>query len=255
VLRLGNRSMSVIGNSIPPRDPSGRFTRRTNAPLPLLPAESPEQLESEAAPLPYLTQPHARPNDLRPTLPSPSLLWFRNSAHLRRSPPPDVETEVVRFKESTREEEGHEIDDLMRRMRGLSVRDEAYALLYAKCAAWYPTVAQSLPKPQIVNHTHTTFSVQTSAPPPPPSRPSWPATVNPPPPPSSANPSSFFRPPARSDGCAFCSQPGHRMRTCPSAQEYVRTGRTIIQDDRLSLPNVKSPFPSCRAYPWLAKNA
>jgi hypothetical protein len=51
-----------------------------------------------------------------------------------QSPPPETETRVIHFKDSTWEEEGREIDDLIRRMCGLSVQDEAYTTLYGRCA-------------------------------------------------------------------------------------------------------------------------
>ena len=162
----------------------------------------------------------------------------------RHSPPIEAETKIVHFKESTREEEGREIDDLMRRMRGLSIHDETYAMLYGRCAAWFPTVAQGLPKPQIVDHgatSLTAFTVQTppSLPlPPTPTQQSWPAPAIPLPTPlPPSNPSSFFRSSVRSDSCAFCLQTNHRIRGCPVAKEYVRLGRALIVEDRLSLPN------------------
>ena len=175
--------------------------------------------------------------------------FYPRSSNARPSSPPVVETKVVRFKDSTREEEGREIDDLLRRMRGLSTRDESYALLYGRCAAWFPTVAQSLPKPHIVEHESaslTAFSVQTSPllPPPPPTQQSWPTSSNSlPTTPSSSNPSSFFRAPLRPDGCAFCTQSGHRVRGCPTAKEYLGLGRVLVQGDRLYLPNGQ-PIPN-----------
>jgi hypothetical protein len=43
--------------------------------------------------------------------------------------------------------------------------------------------------------------------------------------------------------CAFCLQPGHHVRECTSAQEYVRLGRALVLGDRLSLPNGQ-PIPN-----------
>ena len=40
----------------------------------------------------------------------------------------------------------------------------------------------------------------------------------------------------KTDGCAFCAQAGHRVRGCPAAHEYVRTGRTLVRNDQLILP-------------------
>jgi hypothetical protein len=50
-------------------------------------------------------------------------------------------------------------------------------------------------------------------------------------------------PPFQPDGCAFCLQSGNRVRTCPTASECVRSGRTSIQGNRISLPNGQ-PIPN-----------
>ena len=168
----------------------------------------------------------------------------------QRSPAPEVETKVVRFKESTREEDDHDVEDLVKRMHGLSVREQSYAVLYARCAFRFPSVAQCLPKPILDQNapappsSATTFSLQTPAPPPPPSHTPWPVAPNPAPPPQFApDPSAFFHPRARTDGCSFCSHIGHRVRECPTAQEYVRSGRATVLGDRLYLPNGQ-PIPN-----------
>jgi hypothetical protein len=109
------------------------------------------------------------------------------------------------------------------RMHGLSVQERSYTLLYTQCLRRYPELAPMLPKPEIVRDA-------------PPSRYSYQTTTAPPPPPS-ADASAFFRPRPRADGCAFCVQPGHRVRECPAAQEYVHTGRASIRDGRICLPN------------------
>ena len=81
---------------------------------------------------------------------SPSPIdYIPRDSHYRRSdirytPPPVIETTVVRFEESIREEEEREVEDLMRRMHGLSVNEEAYLMLYVRCALRSPQV---LPKP------------------------------------------------------------------------------------------------------------
>lgn len=75
--------------------------------------------------------------------------------------------------EPTREDEDREVEGLMKRMHGLSVHEESYAVLFARCALRFPNVAQSLPKPVFAQHMPTpapTFSLQVSimSPPPPP---------------------------------------------------------------------------------------
>ena len=177
--------------------------------------------------------------------------------HYRRSeaqpPPPEVATKIVRFKEPSREDEDREMDDLMERMHGLSVREKPYAMLYMRFASRFPYLSQNLPKPVIDQQTPapisaptpptsyppptTSFSFQTPAPQP--ARQSWATSTNPPTP-HFADSASFFRPRVRTDGCSFCMQSGHRIRECPSAQEYVRTGRALVMGDRLHLPNGQS---------------
>ena len=182
---------------------------------------------------------------------SPSPEYRDRHSDVRQSPAPDIETRVVRFKEPlhSREDE-REVDELMSRMNGLSTHDKAYAVLYGRCALRFPSVAQVLPKPSFAQSTPSptstaTFSVQTPPAPAPPQQP-WTAAAHhlpAPLPPSTSNSSSFFRPRVRPDGCAFCLQSGHRVRECPSAQEYVRSGRALVLDDRLSLPNGQ-PIPN-----------
>ena len=137
----------------------------------------------------------------------------------------------------------------MRCMQGLSVRNETYVMLYTRCAQRFPNIALLLPKPPFAQsmpeHAPTAlFSFQA-----PTSLPStlsqpWPA---PPIPSSTSQPTShmppFFRSRARPEGCAFCLQSGHRIRECPSAQEYVRLGHALVLGDRLSLPNGQ-PIPN-----------
>ena len=192
----------------------------------------------------------------RRRLPSPTRYTAREPS-LRRidsqPPQPEAETKVVRFKDTTREEEDREIDDLMERMHGLSVREKSYAMLYARFAHRFPHVAQNLPKPVIDQqmpapvHTSTSipssssFSLQASAPPPSSTAQSWPTAATPSIPFPNADASAFFRP--RPIGCAFCTAPNHRIRECLTAQEYVRTGRAIIlgSPGRLHLPNGQLP--------------
>ena len=160
----------------------------------------------------------------------------------RHATPAAYETRVIHLKEPSREEEEREAEDLVKHMRGLSVHEEAYAMLYTRCTLRFPSIVQLLPKPLLTQPTRppapaASFSMQVPTPPSSTQHP-WPITSIPQSPPQVAsNPTSFFRTRARSDGCAFCSQTSHRVRECPSAQEYVRTGRALILEDRLSLPN------------------
>jgi hypothetical protein len=49
--------------------------------------------------------------------------------------------------------------------------------------------------------------------------------------------SSFFQPRPRLEGCSFCLQPDHRIRLCPIAMDYVFSGRAMVVEDKLCLPN------------------
>src|SRR6266702_4109757 len=163
--------------------------------------------------------------------------------HLPRAPSPPrnpapAETRTVRFVEPTREEEDRELDELMDKMHGLSVRERSYAVLYARCAHRYPDVARDLPKPEIVQ----SYPFQTSAPSTFPPRQPWAAPQNrsAPLPPNISPEDAFFRARPRPIGCSFCSQTDHRIRECPIARDYVRTGRAMVINDRIHLPNSQS---------------
>ena len=94
-----------------------------------------------------------------------------------------------------------------------------------------PTPPTSYPPPT------TSFSFQTPVPQP--ARQSWATSTNPPTP-HFTDSASFFRPRVRTDSCSFCMQSGHHICKCPSTQEYVRTGRTLVMGDRLHHPNGQS---------------
>ena len=193
---------------------------------------------------------HARPPSPRARASSPT-----------RDRGPTVETRTVRFKEPTREDEDRELEELMDKLHGLSIRDRNYAVHYAHCVNRFPNVAQNLPKPDLCQTTQS-YAFQNSAPyqnptpyqnspvfqnpatfhnpaafqnPVPPaaaSRQPW-ADRSAPPPPAVSDP-AFYRPPSR---CMFCSQTNHLIKECPIAHEYVRTGRAVVINNRMHLPN------------------
>jgi hypothetical protein len=124
----------------------------------------------------------------------------------------------------------------MNKMHGLSVREHTYAILYGQCAHRFPNIARDLPKPEIAQPTVPAFYQAPAISPP--SRQQWPRPSNPvAPPPPSITTDGFFRSRARTEGCAFCTQPGHRIRECTTALEYVHAGRAAVVDDRIRLPN------------------
>jgi hypothetical protein len=139
-------------------------------------------------------------------------------------------------------------------MHGLSVHDSTYAVLYAQCIWRFPDIAQVLAKPDLFQTASTAayqapvsqaWSQPTATllvkPTSNPARQSW--IQSSPPVAVPTDPSQFFRRPRRTSGCVFCAQRGHQVRGCPAAEEYVRTGRALIQNDRLHLPNGQ-PIPN-----------
>src|SRR5258708_7357934 len=126
----------------------------------------------------------------------------------RHATPAAYETRVIHLKEPSREEEEREAEDLVKHMRGLSVHEEAYAMLYTRCALRFLSIVQLLPKPLLTQPTRppapaASFSMQV------PTLPSsthhpWPVTSIPQSPPQVAsNPTSFFPTRARSYDWSF----------------------------------------------------
>ncbi|KAI9429881.1 hypothetical protein H4582DRAFT_2088124 [Lactarius indigo] len=201
------------------------------------------------APDPHASDPYNRPPETYARAPEPP--------HPRtHAPGPSVETKTVRFKEPTREEEDRELEDLMDKMHGLSMRERSYAVLYARLAHRYPDVARNVPKPEL---TQPSYAFQTPSTPTSSSRQPWTERSVPAPPPAVSSDSSFFR--SRAMSCAFCSQTNHRIRECPIAQEYVRLGRAVVINDRIHLPNGQ-PIPNnvpganlqTKINTWMARN-
>ena len=173
---------------------------------------------------------------------------------------PEYETRTVHLtnpdpRQAAPADEKTELADIINKMHGLSIRDPTYAVLYAQCTLCFPSIAQMIPKPDFFQPTPTTtyqapvsqpqqhmptntlLAEPVSAP----ARQPWtqpaPSTAAP------MDPSLFFRRPPRTTGCAFCALQGHQVRGCPAAEEYVRTGRALIINECLHLPN-KQPIPN-----------
>ena len=149
---------------------------------------------------------------------------------------PTYETRNVRFKESgsAKAQPGAEDDPvaLVSKLKSLSVHEPSYLVLYSHCQERFPNIVQHLPKPDL-------FATQE---PPVLARQPW-AQRSPAPPDSSSVAAAseidaFFydRNGAQSRSCVFCGMLGHRIRGCPTAEEYVDTGRVKIVGNRLHLP-------------------
>ncbi|KAF8257113.1 hypothetical protein EI94DRAFT_1819005 [Lactarius quietus] len=141
------------------------------------------------------------------------------------------------------------INKIITQLRPLSPSDPTYTSLYARCLHRYPAIAQTLQKPDYGYRSAFTLSAPPSFTPsaPPSFAPQQPWLKRPhvpPPVPSntSATKASFFRRdlPNR---CAFCQNPGHRVRRCPVAKEYFDTGQITIINERIFLPN-SQPVPN-----------
>ena len=169
---------------------------------------------------------------------------------------PAYETKSVRFREPSSDQAqlGNKEDalTLLTKLKSLSVCEPSYLLLYSQCQERFPHVVKHLPKPDLfatqAPPTAATVAYQS---PPTPVRQPWAQRVSTPPTPSSTTPTmdaegeAFFsdRNGTRSRGCTFCGVLGHRVRGCPAAEEYYRTGRVKVVDNRLHLPTGE-PIPN-----------
>jgi hypothetical protein len=173
------------------------------------------------------------------------------------------ESKTVRFKGSrssrSRRKEDNDPLSLVTKLQGLSIHEPSYLVLYAQCQERFPEIAHNLPKPQLHPAASSLASITYQ---------SAPAPVQPPQPhlhqqlqfsvplpvPTSAPTSTsatadtktdFFygRYSARAKGCTFCGHLGHRIHSCPAAEEYVDNGRVKIINRRLYLPTGQ-PIPN-----------
>ena len=111
-----------------------------------------------------------------------------------------------------------DIDGIVRRIQGLKVDDNEYAVCYFKLLEVKLTVAQLLLSP--FQHMHN-VSVHQAA--------TYPNSI----------PVSGQRP--RSFNCHFCSMPGCKIGTCGTVEEYIKAGR-VIREGRMVLYVDKSPI-------------
>ena len=106
-------------------------------------------------------------------------------------------------------------------MHGLAPTNPQYAVLYAQCAALFPSSVQDFPAPILQN---LAFSFQQQ-----------PALVQ-----GTVNPlpnSTFLPPPHQPDGCAFCAQYGHCIQDCPMAHDYMQHSLAVMYEGQIRLPN------------------
>ena len=141
------------------------------------------------------------------------------------------------------DDEDKVLSEIITGMVGLSTCDSAYTILYAKCKHCFPEIAKSLPTPELFRSTMAVMyqapAMQQQVAMQLPER--APIAMHQPWPQPAAQSTDLdtegtFFCEMRTDGCAFCAKPGHRVRGCPTAQEYIRTGRAVIKNDRICLP-------------------
>ena len=127
----------------------------------------------------------------------------------------------------------------MDKMHGLSIREQAYAILYTHCAHCFPNVARSLSKPEMHQtlEMHQAYAFQAPVAPVSIPRQSWTdwAVSAPTAPPAIPSNLSYYN--TRPMNCIFCSQLNHLVKNCPIALEYVRSGRAVYINRRIHLPN------------------
>ena len=182
---------------------------------------------------------------------------------------PTYETKSVRFRDQ-RSGQARSDDNIGTKLKSLSVCEPSYLPLYSQCQECFPHVVRRLPKPDLfatqAPPAAATVAYQSS---PASARQPWaqrmttpPASVTPPTDTSEGD--AFFsdRNGIQTRGCTFCGVLGHRIRGCPAAQEYYRTGCVKIISNRLHLPTGE-PMPNdgrglglkASLDAWLAANA
>ncbi|KAH9012416.1 hypothetical protein EDB83DRAFT_2578643, partial [Lactarius deliciosus] len=131
------------------------------------------------------------------------------------------ETQNVRFKESSSAQVQYKDEDdpvaLVAKLKGLSVHEPSYLVLYSQCQERFPSIAQNLPKPELfpAQVPSVSATVAYQSPPAPPRQP-WaqrtPTASTSSSTPAVADKDTFFsdRNGARTRGCAFCGMLGHR---------------------------------------------
>jgi len=130
----------------------------------------------------------------------------------------ESEDEVIRMEtgleSDNEEEEGKEgqekIDELTRKLLQLNVKDNAYTATYAQLFVLASEMINNLPPP---SHFGASTVMATSAT----MIPSYPKYSQP-----TASMLCNF-------SCHFCKKPECHLRTCPTATEYVQSGRALLQ--------------------------
>ncbi|KAJ8462651.1 hypothetical protein ONZ51_g10764 [Trametes cubensis] len=141
---------------------------------------------------------------------------------LPREVPRAVEKESKVSKEKVEEKE---FEDLVEKMKKLSVSDPQYGLLFLKACTMKPIAAECLPRPQVNQAAPDRFDGRRMMPPHMPR-------------PDPNRFLSYRQPPPNTGGCFGCGEAGHIMGECPQIQKYLKDG-LLLKDfrGRLTLPD------------------
>ena len=130
----------------------------------------------------------------------------------KKSTNKEVRVRKVQFDdEGKKGKEGQEkVDELTRKLLQLNVKDDAYAAIYAQLFVLAPEIMDNLPPPSWFGASTVAATSTTMAP----SYPRYPQPT---------------APMLRNFSCHFCKKLECRLRTCPTAAEYVRSGRVLLK--------------------------
>jgi len=130
----------------------------------------------------------------------------------KKSTNKEVRVRKVQFDdEGKKGKEGQEkVDELTRKLLQLNVKDDAYAAAYAQLFILAPEITDNLsPSSQFGASTVAATSTAMA-----PSYPRYPQPT---------------APMLHNFSCHFCKKPECRLRTCPTAAEYVQSGRVLLK--------------------------
>ena len=122
----------------------------------------------------------------------------------KKSTKKEVRVKKVRFEDKgrKRKEEQKKVNKLTRKLLQLNMKDNAYAATYTQLFVLAPEMTDNLPPPSQFGALTVAATSTTIAP----SYPRYPQPT---------------APMLRNFSCHFCKKPEYRLRTCPTAVEYV----------------------------------
>jgi len=130
----------------------------------------------------------------------------------KKSTKKEVRVRKIQFEDKGKKgKEGQEkVDELTRKLLQLNVKDDAYAAAYAQLFVLAPEMTDNLLPPSQFGASTVAATSTTMVP----SYPRYPQPT---------------APMLCNFSCHFCKKPECRLRTCPTAAEYVRSGRVLLK--------------------------